>query len=275
MKLKKNYKFDNGRQIWRIIPTNSGKLIIEEREPEKKQAYFHCLSIETGKKILNNFQLDDKFWVGIEAVQNDIIFFHKFAKPDMPKHRGIFAYDLGKKEFLWQNPELIFLFLFENKLYAYKDKFEGRNFCSIHAESGKLIEEIGDDYQRINNLRSQSNLEESNEGYLFPERFDADSIDDIYLNEFINSLRNNFVISGKIEYILKNNLLMTSFHEVNSKGSFKNLFKAVDLSTGKYILEEVINKETSLFLTDSFFIKNDLLFLLFGKTRLEVYKIIY
>lgn len=275
MKLKKSYRFDNKRQIWRIIPTNSGKLIIEEREPEKKQAYFHCLSIETGKKILNNFQLDDKFWVGIEAVQNDIIFFHKFAKPDMPRHRGIFAYDLAKKEFLWQNPELIFLFLFENKLYAYKDKFEGRNFYSIHAESGKLIEEIGDDFQRINNLRSQSNLEESNERYLFPERFDADSIDDIYLNEFINSLRNNFVISGKIEYILKNKLLMTSFHEVNSKGSFNNLFKAVDLSTGKYILEHVINKETGLFLTDSFFIKNDLLFLLFGKTRLEVYKIIY
>jgi len=65
MKLKKKYKFDNGRQIWRIIPTNSGKLIIEEREPEKKQAYFHCLERESGKKLLSNFQLEDKFWVGI------------------------------------------------------------------------------------------------------------------------------------------------------------------------------------------------------------------
>ncbi|NWG27246.1 MAG: DUF4905 domain-containing protein [Ignavibacteriaceae bacterium] len=275
MKLKKKYRFDNKRQIWRIIPTNTGKLIIEERQSEEKQVYFHCLSLESGKKILSNFQLDDKFWVGVEAVQNDIIFFHKFAKPDMPKHRGIFAYDLTKKEFLWQNPELIFLFLFDNKLYAYKDKFEGRNFYSINADSGELIEEIGEDFQRINNLRSQSNLEESNEGYLFPERFEADSAVDIHTIEFIKSLRNNFVISGTIEYILKNKLLMTSFHEVNSKGSFNNLFKAVDLSTGKYILEEVINKETDLFLTDSFFIKNDLLFLLFGKTRLEVYKIIY
>jgi hypothetical protein len=275
MKLKKKYRFDNKRQIWRIIPTNTGKLIIEERQSEEKQAYFHCLSLESGKKILSNFQLDDKFWVGVEAVQNDIIFFHKFAKPDMPKHRGIFAYDLTKKQFLWQNPELIFLFLFDNKLYAYKDKFEGKYFYSIHADSGELIEEIGEDFQRINNLRSQSNLEASSEGYLFPERFDADSGVDIHANEFIKSLRNNFVISGTIEYILKNKLLMTSFHEVNSKGSFNNLFKAVDLSTGKYILEEVINKETGLFLTDSFFIKNDLLFLLFGKTRLEVYKIIY
>ena len=97
MKLKKNYKFDNKRQIWRIIPTNSGKLVIEEREPEKKQVYFHCLTLDSGKKILSNFQLEDNFWVGIETVQDDIIFFHKFAKPDMPKHRGIFAFDLFKK----------------------------------------------------------------------------------------------------------------------------------------------------------------------------------
>ncbi len=82
MKLKKNYRFDNKRQIWRIIPTEEGKLIIEERELENKQTYFHCLSLDSGKKILSDFQLDDKFWVGIEAVQNDIIFFHKFAKPE-------------------------------------------------------------------------------------------------------------------------------------------------------------------------------------------------
>jgi len=87
-------------------------------------------------------------------------------------------------------------------------------------------------------------------------------------------LRSNFAVSGKVEYILKNHLLLLSFHEVNKRGTLNNLFKAVDLSTGKYILEEVINKETGLFLTDSFFVKDDLLFLLFGKTRLEVYKII-
>jgi len=274
MKLKKNYRFDNKRQIWRIIPTKEGKLIIEEREPEKKQAYFHCLILDSGKNILNNFQLDDKFWVGIEAVQDEIIFFHKFAKPDMPKHRGIFAFNLVKKEFIWQNPELIFLFLLKERLYAYKEKFEGRNYYSINPINGEVIEEIGEDYKKINQLRNESTFEEKNGGYLFPEAFETDSGTDNRAYEFIKSLRSKFVVSGKVEYILKNHLLLLSFHEVNKRGTFNNLFKAVDLSTGKYILEEVINKETGLFLTDSFFVKNDLLFLLFGKTRLEVYKII-
>lgn len=274
MKLKKNYKFDNGRQIWRIIPTNSGKLIIEEREPEKKQVYFHCLSLDSGKKIFTNFQLDDIFWVGIETVKDNIIFFHKFAKPDMPKHRGIFAYDFMKKDFLWKNPELIFLFLLHNNLYAYKEKFEGRDYYAINPSTGEIVEDVGSNYELINKLRDESIKEEENKGYFFPEVFEADSETDDRVNEFIKALRNEFVVSGKIECLLKDQLLLMSFHEANSRGSLNNLFKAVDLSTGKYILEEVINKETSLFLTDSFFVKDDLLFLLFGKTRLVVYKII-
>ncbi|MCU0333396.1 MAG: hypothetical protein MUC75_08620, partial [Ignavibacteriaceae bacterium] len=92
--------------------------------------------------------------------------------------------------------------------------------------------------------------EEENNGYLFPEVFEADSETDSRAGEFIKAFRNAFVVSGKIEYLLKDQLLLMSFHKTNSKGSMNNLFKAVDLSTEKYILEEVINKETSLFLTD-------------------------
>jgi len=275
MRLKNKYRFDNNRQIWRIIPTNEGKLIIEERELEKKQTYFHCLSIDSGKKLLSNFQLEDKFWVGIETIHNDIIYFHQYAKPDMPKHRGIFAFNITSKEFVWQNPDLVFLFRLDENIFTYKEKFEGRNYFSINPENGKIIEELGNNYELINSLRNASIKQENNRGYSFPEVFETDSSTTNNVTEFVKSLRNNFVISGKIEYILKDNLLMMSFHEANSKGSLNNLFKAVDLSTGKYILEEVINKETGLFFTDSFFIKDDYLFLLFGKTRLVVYKIIF
>jgi hypothetical protein len=275
MKLKKIYRFDNRRQIWRIIPTNNDQLIIEEREPEKKQAYFHCLTLKSGKKLLKDFQLDDKFWVGIESVRDDIIFFHKFAKPDMPKHRGIFAYDIKNQNLIWENSELVFQFLLKEKLYVFKEKFQGRSYYSINTLTGEIIEEIGENYDLINSLRNESLIEDDSKGQMFPEVFESDIITDNPVIDFIKSLRSKFVISGKIEQILKNDMLLVSFHEVNPKGTFNNLFKAVDLSTGKYILEEVINKETNLYLTDSFFIKDDFLFLLFGKTRLQVYKIIF
>ena len=265
MKLKKIYRFDNNRQIWRIIPTNDGKLVIEERNPEVKQVFFHCFETESGKKIFKNFQLDDNFWVGIESIQGDIIFFHKFAKPDMPKHRGIFAYDIKTQNPIWENPELIYQFVYDEKLYAFKERFEGKYFYSINPLNGEILEEIGD----------EALIYEKNKGYHFPEVIKDSLLEDKRAIDFISKIRNEFVISGNIEFILMNNFLLISFHEVSSKGNFNNLFKAVDLNTGKYILEEVINKETKLYLTDSFFIKDNFLFLLFGKTRLQVYKIIF
>ncbi len=274
MKLKRSYRFDNKRQIWRIIPTENAKLVIEEREPEKKQVYFHCLSLDSGKKILSNFQLEDKFWVGIESVQDDVIYFHKFAKPDMPKHRGIIAFDFLKKELLWENLDLTYLFFLDKKLFTFKEKFEGRDYFTIDPQTGEIIDEINEDHKYINALRDEALTKESGTGYLFPETFDADSAADSRILEIVNSLKNKYAISGKMEYLINKDMLMISFHSANSKGSLDNHFKVVDLSGGKYILEEVINKETRLFFTDAFFVKDDLLFLLFGKSRLEVYKII-
>lgn len=274
MKLKKKYRFDNKRQIWRIIPTNSGKLIIEERESEQKQVYFHCIELTSGKKILQDFQLDDKFWVGIESVKDDYIYFHKFAKPDMPKHKGIFAFDIKTKKIFWENSNLTFQFMFRDKMYAYVEEFGGKKFFALNLQNGTVEDELGDNPLLINELRDQSIADNIPAGYLFPEVFSSDSLIENNTFDLISSLKTDFMISGKIEYLLKNGLLMMSFHTVNEKGKLNNIFKAVDLSGRKYILEEVLNKDTSLFYTDSFFVKDDFLFLLFGKTRLEVYNII-
>lgn len=274
MKLKKKYRFDNKRQIWRIIPTNSGKLIIEERESEQKQVYFHCIELTSGKKILQDFQLDDKFWVGIESVKDDYIYFHKFAKPDMPKHKGIFAFDIKTKKIFWENSNLTFQFMFRDKMYAYVEEFGGKKFFALNLQDGTVEDELGDNPLLINELRDQSIADNIPAGYLFPEVFSSDSLIENNTFDLISSLKTDFMISGQIEYLLKNGLLMMSFHTVNEKGKLNNIFKAVDLSGRKYILEEVLNKDTSLFYTDSFFVKDDFLFLLFGKTRLEVYNII-
>jgi hypothetical protein len=53
MKLKKLYKHDNGKQIWRILPTTNKKVVIEERDIKTKEVFFSCLEIESGKKLLN------------------------------------------------------------------------------------------------------------------------------------------------------------------------------------------------------------------------------
>jgi len=274
MKIKKKYTYDNKRPIWRILPTETGKLIIEEREKDNKQVYFNCLNIESGKKIFKNFQLEEKFWIGIEAIYNDVIYFHKFVKPDVPQHIGIIAMDLNNKKILWENFNYSFLFILKEKVYSFQQMFEGRKYFSLDYQSGNLLEDFGDDTGKINELKKE--LDESNPfgNYLFPNSYNSNITAPANLKEIFQKLRNDFTFSGNIEYVQKNNLLLFNFHIVNSDGNLSNKFKALDLSSGKYIFEETLIKETNTFAPDSFFVKDGLLFLLFGKKRLSVYSII-
>ncbi len=274
MKIKKKYTHHNKRPIWRVLPTETSKLIVEEREKDNKQVYFNCLNIESGKKIFKNFQLEEKFWIGIEAIYNDMIYFHKFVKPDMPQHVGIIAMDLNEQKILWENFNISFLFIWKEKVYSFQQMFEGRKYFSLDYKSGNLLEDFGDDVGLINEVKKELDESDAYAGYLFPISYNSNITVAANLKEVFQKLRNDFTFSGNIEYVQKNNLLLFNFHIVNSEGNLSNRFKALDLSSGKYIFEETLIKETKTFAPDSFFVKDDLLFILFGKNRLSVYSII-
>ncbi len=269
MKIKKLYSFSNKRQIWRIIPTASGKLIIEERDKEKGEAFFNCIDIKSGKKIFNSFQLEEKFWVGIEKISDDIIFFHRFRKPNMPGHLGIIAFDILNQNILWKTEEFIFLFIYENNLYCYKEKFDGRQYFKLNIKTGELLEDLSDNSGEINLLRDKSLNEESFKGYYFPKLFTPELEDDEKAKVFLSELKNKKLLSGKIEYITRSNFIFFSFHEVLPSGDeMRNLFNTVDISTGKVIFEEELNRGIRSYVPDSFFIKDDLLFLIKNKSEL-------
>lgn len=43
MNLKKLYKFSSKGNLWRLLPTESDKLVIETRNMDKQEAELHCL----------------------------------------------------------------------------------------------------------------------------------------------------------------------------------------------------------------------------------------
>ena len=262
MKIKKLYSYSNKKQIWRLLPTQSGKLVIEERDPNSKEVFFTCLDIKTGEKIFNNFQLEEKFWVGIEEIYKDIIFFHKFKKPDMPGHLGVIAFDIKTKSILWKSDEYIFIFIHNDELYCYKEKFEGRNFYKLDYLTGKLITNLDENVNEINFLREKK-LSENNLNYHFTKQFNPDSENEEAVRNNLTNIRSENLVSGKIDYINHLGILFYSFHEIlKSGGEMRNIFRAVDIESGNVIFEEELNSGIKVFVPDSFFIIDDLLFLL-------------
>jgi hypothetical protein len=160
------------------------------------------------------------------------------------------------------------------KIYAFKQRFEEREFVTLDYLTGEVIDEFGFDSDAINLLREDTINSEDFTSYRFPGLFGTNSFGEQRENEILSKLREEHIITGGIEYVLIDDLLLFNFHEVNPGNTLKNIFKAVDLSSGKHILEVTLNSRTNAFAPDSFFVKDDLLFLLIEKIKLEVYKII-
>ena len=271
MKLKKRFKFSDSNQVWRIKITDTDKLLVETRDTEKMKAYFHACDLFTGKKIFSDYQMPEPFWLGIEAIKDDIIFFHRYAKPDMPGHRGIFAFDINTQKILWEDDAYAFLFIKDDLIFVYQERFEGRVFYVLNLRTGDVIDELGENSEEINHLRDEAEQSVDYSSYAFPERYyplGENEIDSVINNETIN-----LKISGSIDFVHRNNLLVFNYHQFGSGKELINKIKAFDLQKGKEIYSEVLNKAANAYAPDSFFIYKNLIILLKEKREIIILEI--
>lgn len=272
-KLEHLYSYSHDRQIWRLLISRKNQLLIEERNMASKEVFFNCLDANSGKYIFRDLQLEEKFWTGIEAFEEELIFFHGYAKPDMPGHLGISAYGMGEKRILWSNPEAVFDFLDKDRVYAYVQKFEGRQYYALDNLTGKFIGEIPLD--EINELRELCREAENlkYENYCFPEQYYPAIGSDVEFNEIIGQFISDKKITGAIEFMRYSDLYLFNFFYQNEASKLSNSFMVWDTQKHKKLLEKLLNDSSNSYVPDSFFIKDGLLFILKGKNALEVYKL--
>jgi hypothetical protein len=271
MKLKKHFAYKSDYQIWRLLISETDKLVIELRDLNRKEVFFSCYNLEKGKKVFESLQLEEKYWIGIEALYKDMIIFHKFTKPDMPGHKEMIAFSLTDQKVKWTNSDYSFLFIYDDRIHCYKQNFESRNFYSLNYHTGTLEKDLGEDFEKINQLRAKAQNENQDGNYNFTQKFES-STSDSDIQEVITREICNLEIVGDVEYTSQGNLLLFSFHSKVFTGSLVNKFIAYDLSRQKVVLNEILNASTNAFVPDSFFIYKNYLLLLKEKNGLIVYK---
>src|SRR3989339_925458 len=271
--IKKIYSFSNKRNIWRLIPSEYGYLVIEERDLKSKQVYFNCLKTEDGKVYFKDFQLEEKYWIGIENIYKNMIFFHKFRKPDMPGHRGIYVFDILSQKLIWQNDDLIFLLVKDDKIYAYQPTFEGRQYFLLDSITGEIIKDLNAELDEINKLREESIRNDFVNSFLFSKTFNPNEANSDVVEIISRSLADRKIL-GSIKWLKLYDYFMFSFNEENSNGTFSSYFKVFDIVKNKIVMNETLNSKSKNLVFESFFISGELLFLLVEKTKLVVYRII-
>lgn len=271
MKLKKITSYTNKRNIWRLLISENNKLLVEERDVNKKEAFFNLVDIAKGKVLWKDFQFDEKFWIGVEAIYKDVIIFHKFGKPDMPGHKEVIVYSLVEKEFLWKTDEFGFFFVHDNKILCIRKGFDKHKYVALDYKTGLLTDDYEDDFITVNELKLASNLNNSFSGYSYAGDFS--SIDDTNngIKEVINNVGSGYDVTGKIEVLIFHDYILFNFHHKNKNNTLTNRFFAFDGIKKKKLMEEVLNESTNAVVPDSFFMKDNFLFLLKEKNAILIY----
>lgn len=269
--MKEHFKYSSDKQLFRILISDSDKLILETRNSETKEVYFHCFDLETGEEIFCNLQLEEKQWAGIETIFKDIIYFHKFPKPDLPGHKEIIAFDIASQKILWTNSDYTFQFVHRNKVFCFTQGFEERNYFALDYLTGELLEELGSNYSIINNFRLEADQSKDWSRYVYPMRLSESENETA--KKLIESKTEKLQLTGEIEFNICKNMLLFNYHENNGNRTFTNKILVVDVDSSETIFETVLNQNVTNLFTDSFFIYKKFLFLLKGKNAIDVYNL--
>ena len=189
----------------------------------------------------------------------------------MPNHKSIITFDINTASTRWQNDAMTYLFYYDGKVVCFKQLFEKRDYFLLNAATGEVISELGDDHEKVMELREESIEDYYAEGYLFPVEFRRVILPETSWEKYLHNFTQKFVIKGSINYVNLDEMLLFNYHEVNDANSFNNIFIAVDPESGSILMKETLNKKISNLMPDSFFVRDNLLFLLFEKTKFGVY----
>lgn len=262
--MKPAWTYEVDGLLWRLVPSGSGKLVGEVRDISKKTTSFFCLNQLTGEVLWEGLTVLDRWWVGIEAVHGDTIFFHGFSTPEMPEHKGIVAVALRSGETLWQNQDMTFVSVEDYILHTSVKSLKGKMSYKVECLTGVIRESMMDDsdLSKLEGLHSSSTVEG---GIEFPSTLES-----------VETLKNHFNVDalvGDVEGVEHGNLLIFSVHErfgdtSGDRHRLRNTLKVLDQTTNDTLFTSVLNADTAGIVPESFFVQHDILYFVQGRNRL-------
>jgi len=236
----------------------------EERRIEEKKALFFCLDGQTGREIWRQTPGIDSWWVGIEAVHKDTIFFHGFATPELPQHRGVIAVDLRTGNTLWEDPQLEFIAAADDALIGARSTSTGRTVMELDRQTGATLGELRLEDLRAKRTSFASGIEVEGEVDI-PVPLEDLVADDPGIGDAAKNQYEHDEIVGPVEAVEHGRYLIFDYHERSggeaaSGPSYANVIKIVEKTSGTLVYSDTTGTGLRGVAPELFFVQHDMLY---------------
>lgn len=135
--LKPAWRYDPGAFLWRILPAGEETIVGEARPDSPGSVRFFCLNTRTGRPLWEDRDFGLGWWCGIEGVSGGILYLHRFASPDLPVHKGVYAVDVRTGSQLWSAGDLRFVSMAHGVVLAEEDSLTETRVVELEAGTGR------------------------------------------------------------------------------------------------------------------------------------------
>jgi hypothetical protein len=256
--LESAWKYDVKGVIWRIHPTSQGVLMGEERRIDQKKALFFCLDCQNGRELWQQPSPGDAWWIGIETVCRDTVFFHGFATPNLPLHRGVIALDVLTGNKLWEDKELEFVGSADDFVVGSQETSAGRSLVVLDRRSGTRR----NDQEASDLLAQRLNREEAEGEIKFP--VPLNQLDDQVVAAIRGSSGTD-ALAGPVEIVEDKGLIVFDHNEVSTAGAprsplFSSMIAVVERATGALLYRDTVCSVAAAVIPELFFVQHDVLY---------------
>lgn len=257
--------------IWRMLFSNDGYAVIENRIKETKTVNFFAVNIQNGEMNWRNFSLEEPWFVGLEAVHDNLIFLHGYFDPNLPEHQGIYCVNGKTGDLIWYDQQFSFFSYADHVLYVYKDDAQGRNYFSVEPQTGKVISEFGGDSSIPETKRNEFPVYEGYHDVHFADRMEAGSQQYSDIKSLIEKHIPKIDDTIGIDYIDKGELIIFGVHHLNSEGKMCYSMLIIESRTAKVKLNELLGDDLTGQAGDLFFWKAGRLISIKNRNILQVH----
>jgi hypothetical protein len=251
------WKYAARGSIWRLLSSERGALILEERDIAAKELRLTSLDGGAGTILWSTERYLARWWLSIETLHGDTLFLHEYATPDMPDHKSVIALNLADGAQRWSNDEMKFLFAHERAVYVSKDSYDGRSFYELDIATGEVLREVDD--ATVGALRPAG---EPPSGVLFPVVVPWGENGAPEPSAAVMELVGRGPLAGEVEIIDAEGRWLIGWHERitpdDPASPLRHRFMIADAATQSVLYRDEIDSKVNVPVPDLFIRRNEM-----------------
>jgi hypothetical protein len=244
-RLKTLWEFRAQGILFRIHPPVEGRMLGEDRDPEKKTLGFFCLDSSSGKTLWRDRVYDEGWWTGIDAIDRDLAVLHGFERPEMPGRKGMRVIGMENGDTLWANTAYTLVQVGRDSFLVGKQELTGGTLLRVDRRTGAVLPE-----------RADIPFEEPGEDVIhvgFPHRFEPAEYPAV-----ADEVRK--IVPGAIEPMEvypEGSRLVLSLHEpfgTPAQTRYRHRILVMERERGEVLYNDIIARNAAGFVSDAFFV---------------------